>query len=120
MPPCVILIGICSFHVHALFLVLMPPLMLIYPRCQVYFPLDLQMVNFELSIAVEILLYAPPRPLVDFSVAFLWLMSIGTIVCASLWSDLTTPEKSDERYNELCPKVFPCNPISAMKFIICT
>ncbi|KHN24971.1 Signal peptide peptidase-like 2B [Glycine soja] len=53
---------------------------------------------------VEILLYAPPRPLVDFSVAFLWLMSIGTIVCASLWSDLTTPEKSDERYNELCPK----------------
>lgn len=53
---------------------------------------------------VEILLYAPPRPLVDFSVAFLWLMSVGTIVCASLWSDLTTPEKSDERYNELCPK----------------
>ncbi|XP_020219950.1 signal peptide peptidase-like 3 [Cajanus cajan] len=53
---------------------------------------------------VEILLYAPPRPLVDLSVAFLWLMSVGTIVCASLWSDLTTPEKSDERYNELCPK----------------
>lgn len=69
------------------------------------------MANFELSIAVEILLYAPPRPLVDFSVAFLWLMSVGTIVCASLWSDLTTPEKSDERYNELCPKVFPCDPI---------
>ncbi|RDX98716.1 Signal peptide peptidase-like 2 [Mucuna pruriens] len=73
-------------------------------KCQVYFPLDLQMVDCELSIAVEILLYAPPRPLVDFSVAFLWLMSVGTIVCASLWSDLTTPEKSDERYNELCPK----------------
>ncbi|BAT82937.1 Signal peptide peptidase-like 2 [Vigna angularis] len=53
---------------------------------------------------VEILLYAPPRPLVDFSVAFLWLMSVGTIVCASLWSDFTSPEKSDERYNELCPK----------------
>jgi len=75
-------------------------------RCQVYFPLDLQIVNFELSIAVEILLYAPSRPPVDFSVAFLWLMSVGTIVCASLWSDLTTAEKSDERYNELCPKVF--------------
>ncbi|KAK7295862.1 hypothetical protein RJT34_18775 [Clitoria ternatea] len=53
---------------------------------------------------VEILLYAPPRPLVDFSVAFLWLMAVGTIVCASLWSDLTTPEKFDERYNELYPK----------------
>ncbi|KAJ1443297.1 Presenilin/signal peptide peptidase [Sesbania bispinosa] len=56
---------------------------------------------------VEILLYAPPRPLVDFSAAFLWLMAIGTIVCASLWSDLTTPEKSDERYNKLRPKESP-------------
>ncbi|XP_061367626.1 signal peptide peptidase-like 3 [Gastrolobium bilobum] len=53
---------------------------------------------------VEILLYAPPETLLDFSVAFLWLMSVGTIICASLWSDLTAPEKSDERYNELCPK----------------
>lgn len=53
---------------------------------------------------VEVLLYAPPRPLVDFSVAFLWLVSVGTIVCASLWSDITTPEKSGERYNELYPK----------------
>lgn len=53
---------------------------------------------------VEVLLYAPPRPLVDFSVAFLWLVSVGTIVCASLWSDLTTPEKSGERYSELYPK----------------
>ncbi|XP_019418622.1 PREDICTED: signal peptide peptidase-like 2 [Lupinus angustifolius] len=53
---------------------------------------------------VEILLYAPPRPLIDFSVAFLWLMSVGTIVCASLWSDLTSPEQYDERYKELCLK----------------
>ncbi|KAG5093218.1 hypothetical protein JHK82_051996 [Glycine max] len=60
--------------------------------------------SFTSGSKVEILLYAPPRPLVDFSVAFLWLMSVGTIVCASLWSDLTTPEKSDERYNKLCPK----------------
>ncbi|MED6143109.1 Signal peptide peptidase-like 3 [Stylosanthes scabra] len=28
---------------------------------------------------VEILLYAPPRPVVDISVIFLWLMSVGTI-----------------------------------------
>lgn len=67
------------------------------------------MFNSKLFIAVEILLYAPPRPLVDFSVTFLWLMSVGTIVCGSLWSDLTAPNQSDERYNELCPKVFPCN-----------
>ncbi|CAJ1845659.1 unnamed protein product [Sphenostylis stenocarpa] len=60
--------------------------------------------SFTSGRKVEILLYAPPRPLVDYSVAFLWLMSVGTIVCASLWSDLTTPEKSDERYDKLCPK----------------
>lgn len=59
------------------------------------------------SFPVEILLYAPPRPLIDLSVAFLWLMSVGTIVLASLWSDITSPGQSDERYNELCVKVFP-------------
>lgn len=95
-------------------------IMHIYPRFQVYFPHGLQMVNFELCFAVEILLYAPPRPLVDFSVAFLWLISVGTIVCASLWSDLTASKKSDDRYDELYPKVFRCNPISALKFMICT
>jgi hypothetical protein len=92
----------------------------IYPSCRVYFPHGLHMVNVELYIAVEVLLYAPPRPLVDFSVAFLWLVSVGTIVCASLWSDLTTPEKSGERYSELYPKVFPSNHLSPLKFMICT
>ncbi|KAK7272815.1 hypothetical protein RIF29_13855 [Crotalaria pallida] len=53
---------------------------------------------------VEILLYAPPRPLVDYSVAFLWLMAVGTIVCASLWSELTSTGQNDERYDELCLK----------------
>lgn len=78
------------------------------------------MVNFELSIAVEVLLYAPPSPLVDFSFAFLWLMAVGTIVCASLWSDITTPKKSGEHYNELFPKVFPRILISALKCMKCT
>ncbi|XP_030467375.1 signal peptide peptidase-like 2 isoform X2 [Syzygium oleosum] len=53
---------------------------------------------------VEILLYSPDRPLVDFSVVFLWMMAVGTIVCASLWSDFTAAEQNDERYNELSPK----------------
>ncbi|XP_004515578.1 signal peptide peptidase-like 2 [Cicer arietinum] len=53
---------------------------------------------------VEVLLYAPPQPILDLSVAFLWLVAVGTIVCASLWSDITAPEKSGERYNELNPK----------------
>ncbi|KAK3416873.1 hypothetical protein EUGRSUZ_H02617 [Eucalyptus grandis] len=54
---------------------------------------------------VEILLHSPNRPLVDFSVVFLWMMAVGTIVCASLWSDFTAAEQTDERYNELSPKV---------------
>ncbi|KAH7531126.1 hypothetical protein JRO89_XSUnG0017800 [Xanthoceras sorbifolium] len=52
---------------------------------------------------VELLLYAPNRPVVDFSVIFLWLMAIGTIIAASLWSEFTS-ERNDERYNELSPK----------------
>ncbi|CAJ2631189.1 unnamed protein product [Trifolium pratense] len=53
---------------------------------------------------VEVLLYAPVRPLIDFSVGFLWLMSVGTVICAALWADITAPDKLDERYNELSPK----------------
>ncbi|PPD84842.1 hypothetical protein GOBAR_DD18223 [Gossypium barbadense] len=50
---------------------------------------------------VEFLLYAPTRPIVDFSVIFLWAMAVGTIVTASLWQEFGTSENSDERYNEL-------------------
>ncbi|CAK9167728.1 unnamed protein product [Ilex paraguariensis] len=32
-------------------------------------------------------------------------MAVGTIVCASLWSEFTAYEQSDERYNELSPKM---------------
>lgn len=53
---------------------------------------------------VEILLYSPNRPVVDYSVVFLWLMAVGTIVCASLWSEFVACEQTDERYNELSPK----------------
>ncbi|CAB4263635.1 unnamed protein product [Prunus armeniaca] len=53
---------------------------------------------------VELLLYSPKRPVVDFSVVFLWLMAVGTIIVASFWSKITAPEKSDERYNELAEK----------------
>ncbi|XP_050205938.1 signal peptide peptidase-like 3 [Mercurialis annua] len=53
---------------------------------------------------VEIMLYAPNRPVVDYSVIFIWLMAVGTVTCASLWSEFTAPEETDERYNELTPK----------------
>lgn len=78
------------------------------------------MVISELFIAVEVLLYAPTRPIIDFSVGFLWLMSVGTVICASLWSDITARDKFDERYNDLSPKVFPFNLTSVLKFMICT
>lgn len=70
------------------------------------------MINSELCIAVEVLLYAPTRPIIDYSVGFLWLMSVGTVICASLWSDITAPD--DER-NELSHKVLPRNHISILK-----
>ncbi|XP_052188514.1 signal peptide peptidase-like 2 [Diospyros lotus] len=53
---------------------------------------------------VELLLYSPNRPIIDFSVVFLWMMSVGTIIAASLWSEFTASEEGDERYNELSPK----------------
>ncbi|KAK6914396.1 Peptidase A22B, signal peptide peptidase, partial [Dillenia turbinata] len=58
----------------------------------------------EKSGIVEILLYSPKRPIVDFSVVFLWMMAVGTVVLASLWSEFTEHEPKDERYNELSPK----------------
>ncbi|KAL5207610.1 hypothetical protein ABZP36_032045, partial [Zizania latifolia] len=35
---------------------------------------------------VSMQLYSPDRPLVDTAEVFLWLMAVGTILCASYWS----------------------------------
>ncbi|WCJ41493.1 SIGNAL PEPTIDE PEPTIDASE-LIKE 3 [Euphorbia peplus] len=53
---------------------------------------------------VELKLYAPSRPVVDYSVAFLWMMAVGTVFCASLWSEFTATEETVDRYDELSPK----------------
>lgn len=53
---------------------------------------------------VEILLYSPDRPILDSSVSVLWLLAVGTVVCASLWSEITASGKNDEGYNDLSPK----------------
>ncbi|KAK9932746.1 hypothetical protein M0R45_019970 [Rubus argutus] len=53
---------------------------------------------------VELLLYSPKRPVVDYSVAFLWLMAVGTIIVASYWSKITVVEQNDEPYKELAEK----------------
>ncbi|KAK4489124.1 hypothetical protein RD792_004918 [Penstemon davidsonii] len=56
------------------------------------------------GVKVELLLYSPNRPNIDYSLIFLWLMAVGTVVCASLWSEFTRSEQSDDRYNVLSPK----------------
>ncbi|CAN8295414.1 unnamed protein product [Cochlearia groenlandica] len=53
---------------------------------------------------VELLLYAPKSPVVDYAVVFLWLMSVGTVFVAAVWSHVTAPKNIDEHYNELSPK----------------
>ncbi|XP_073102689.1 signal peptide peptidase-like 4 isoform X3 [Elaeis guineensis] len=46
------------------------------------------------SVAVQ--LYSPDRPLVDTAEVFLWLMAVGTILCASYWSAWSAREASIE------------------------
>ncbi|KAH6836247.1 SIGNAL PEPTIDE PEPTIDASE-LIKE 3 [Perilla frutescens var. hirtella] len=53
---------------------------------------------------VELLIYSPNRPVVDYSVIFLWMMSVGTVVTATLWSDIVGSEEHDDSNNELSPK----------------
>ncbi|KAL4192788.1 hypothetical protein AMTRI_Chr06g196070 [Amborella trichopoda] len=71
---------------------------------------------------VDILLYSPNRPIVDFSEIFLWMMAVGTIVCASLWSEFVTCEQTDERYNELtrkdAPNAGPINKDDSLKEVL--
>lgn len=70
-----------------------------------------------LLIVVELLFYAPVRPVVEFSVAILWLMSVATVACASLWSEIIASEQTEERYNELSPKVLNMLPLIFLLYI---
>ncbi|KAK7295093.1 hypothetical protein RJT34_17996 [Clitoria ternatea] len=46
---------------------------------------------------VSVQLYSPFRPLVDVAEVFLWLMAVGTILCASYWSAWTARETATEQ-----------------------
>jgi len=46
-------------------------------------------------------LYAPKRPAVDLTAGLLLLMAVGTVVVASLWSELTDPDQANESYSIL-------------------
>ncbi|KAM7508645.1 hypothetical protein LguiA_019098 [Lonicera macranthoides] len=46
---------------------------------------------------VSVQLYSPQRPLVDVAEVFLWLMAVGTILCASYWSAWSAREAAIEQ-----------------------
>lgn len=58
------------------------------------------------SASVSVQLYSPQRPLVDVAEVFLWLMAVGTILCASYWSAWTAREASIEQDKILKVKSF--------------
>ncbi|KAK6935396.1 Peptidase A22B, signal peptide peptidase [Dillenia turbinata] len=53
-----------------------------------------KMLKNGLSVSVQ--LYSPRRPLVDIAEVFLWLMAVGTILCASYWSAWSAREAAIE------------------------
>ncbi|KAK8502952.1 hypothetical protein V6N12_054177 [Hibiscus sabdariffa] len=46
---------------------------------------------------VSVALYSPKRPAIDIAEVFLWLMAVGTILCASYWSAWTAREVAIEQ-----------------------
>lgn len=46
--------------------------------------------------SVSVQLYSPLRPTVDVAEVFLWLMAVGTILCASYWSAWSARESAIE------------------------
>ncbi|CDP12034.1 unnamed protein product [Coffea canephora] len=47
--------------------------------------------------AFSVQLYSPRRPVVDIAEVFLWLMAVGTILCASYWSAWSAREVAVEQ-----------------------
>ncbi|XP_073129839.1 signal peptide peptidase-like 2 [Henckelia pumila] len=47
--------------------------------------------------SVSVQLYSPKRPVVDIAEVFLWLMAVGTILCASYWSAWSAREGAIEQ-----------------------
>lgn len=56
-------------------------------------PFFVKVLNHTL---VSVQLYSPRRPVVDIAEVFLWLMAVGTILCASYWSAWSANEAAIE------------------------
>ncbi|KAH6835065.1 SIGNAL PEPTIDE PEPTIDASE-LIKE 2 [Perilla frutescens var. hirtella] len=52
---------------------------------------------FSNGSSVSVQLYSPRRPVVDIAEVFLWLMAVGTILCASYWSAWSAREAAIEQ-----------------------
>ncbi|XP_024031113.1 signal peptide peptidase-like 2 isoform X3 [Morus notabilis] len=57
---------------------------------------SLEKMLMNSSSAVFVQLYSPRRPVVDIAEVFLWLMAVGTILCASYWSAWSAREAAIE------------------------
>ncbi|KAK4389270.1 Signal peptide peptidase-like 2 [Sesamum angolense] len=82
--------------------------------------------------SVSVQLYSPRRPVVDIAEVFLWLMAVGTILCASYWSawsareaaieqDKLLKDATDELPNIKSPggsSVVDINTMSAILFVV--
>ncbi|XP_019151556.1 PREDICTED: signal peptide peptidase-like 2 [Ipomoea nil] len=53
-----------------------------------------KMLSSNSSVTVQ--LYSPKRPIVDIAEVFLWLMAVGTVLCASYWSAWSAREAAIE------------------------
>ncbi|XP_010678200.1 signal peptide peptidase-like 3 isoform X2 [Beta vulgaris subsp. vulgaris] len=53
---------------------------------------------------VEVQVYLAKRSVIDLSNSSIWVISLATLIIASVWPDLIPHEKSDEEYDELSPK----------------
>ncbi|XP_026436419.1 signal peptide peptidase-like 2 isoform X2 [Papaver somniferum] len=49
---------------------------------------------------VELLLYAPISPIVDVSVVFLWMIAVGCVILASIWSEYIACEQHCDPYQD--------------------
>lgn len=75
-----------------------------------------QCCSFDMYSSVAVQLYSPDRPLVDIAEVFLWLMAVGTILCACYWSAWSAREASIE--HEKLLKVLFLSGKHFMNFII--
>ncbi|CAA7399055.1 unnamed protein product [Spirodela intermedia] len=88
--------------------------------------------SLQSGVPVAVQLYSPDRPLVDTAEVFLWLMAVGTILCASFWSACSAraasiehekllkdgPEDFSEIENTGSSGVVDINTTSAVLFVV--